>query len=213
MRGVKGQMTLKEYSLKEVDVRLRLHDGGNALYSAEPMDSPEHAVNVMREFLSEMDREYLCIVNLDVRQRPINFNVVAIGSTTSCQVPIQNVMKAAILSNAAGIILMHNHPSGSVSPSFEDHDITQRIIAAGQVIGIPCVDHVIVAGNRVFSFCRETDLFDREYVVSARSIGNAAEAVPVKDRLAAMEMKKAERSSEKPDTLRREKRNRKVSER
>lgn len=213
MRGVKGQMTLKEYSLKEVDVRLRLHDGGNALYSAEPMDSPEHAVNVMREFLSEMDREYLCIVNLDVRQRPINFNVVAIGSTTSCQVPIQNVMKAAILSNAAGIILMHNHPSGSVSPSFEDHDITQRIIAAGQVIGIPCVDHVIVAGNRMFSFCRETDLFDREYVVSAKGAGNVAGVIPVKDRLSVMKKKAQKKENEKADITPRNRRVRRTGER
>lgn len=140
-------MTMADkYELKQVQVRLRLAEA-EPLYSAEAITSPEKAANVMAGVLSEMDREYCCVVNLDGSNHPINFNIVSIGDVNHAAVPIQNVFKAAILSNASSIMLLHNHPSGSLNPSNDDIELTKRIIEAGKIMNIPVLDHLVIIGG------------------------------------------------------------------
>ncbi|MCI9279102.1 MAG: JAB domain-containing protein [Lachnospiraceae bacterium] len=134
------------YSLKQVRVMLKLCEA-EPLYSTEQLKGPDQATEVMADALARLDREYCCVVNLDSMLRPINFNVVSIGGISRTLVPVQNVFKAAILSNAAGIMLFHNHPSGSLTPSREDVLLTQRLVKAGQLMEIPVLDHVIVGGG------------------------------------------------------------------
>lgn len=134
------------YGLKEVQVRLKLSEG-TTLYSAEPLSDPTSAVRLMASALKEMDREYFCVVNMDTRLRAINFNIVSIGGLNQCQVPIQNVFKASLLSNSSTLLLVHNHPSGSISPSQADIEVTERLIEAGKLLEIPVQDHIIVAGG------------------------------------------------------------------
>lgn len=136
-----------KYELKQVQVRLKLTEK-EPLYSTEPMEDPASAANVMAEAMSQLDREFCCVVNLDTRLIPINFNVVSIGGINSAEVPVQNVFKAAILSNAASVMLLHNHPSGQVEPSRDDRLLTARLLEAGKLMGIPVVDHIIIGcGN------------------------------------------------------------------
>ena len=134
------------YSLKQVRVMLKLCEA-EPLYSTEQLKGPDQATEVMADALSRLDREHCCVVNLDSMLRPINFNVVSIGGISRTLVPVQNVFKAAILSNAAGIMLFHNHPSGSLTPSREDVLLTQRLVRAGQLMEIPVLDHIIVGGG------------------------------------------------------------------
>ena len=136
-----------EYELKQVKVRLKLAEA-EPLYSTEQITTPDKAAEVMAQALSQMDREYCCVVNLDGANHPINFNVVSIGDVNQAHVPIQNVFKSAILSNASSIMMFHNHPSGSVQASREDIDVTKRLIEA------PVLDHIIVGGGTAerFSF-------------------------------------------------------------
>ena len=152
----------QEFELKQVRVQLR---EAEPVYSTDQISSPEDAVRVMSDTLAMMDREYCCVVNLDNRNRPINFNVVSIGDVNSAIVPIQNVFKAAILSNAHAILLAHNHPSGDLSPSREDEILTEKLIYAGKIMNINVLDHVIVGGNegKHYSF-RENEgfLFEAE---------------------------------------------------
>ena len=122
-----------EYELKQVKVRLKLAEA-EPLYSTEQITTPDKAAEVMAQALSQMDREYCCVVNLDGANHPINFNVVSIGDVNQAHVPIQNVFKSAILSNASSIMMFHNHPSGSVQASREDIDVTKRLIEAGKVV-------------------------------------------------------------------------------
>ena len=96
----------QEYELKQVKVRLMLAEA-EPLYSTERLTTPDRAVEVMSDALAQMDREYCCVVNLDAANRPINFNVVSIGDVSRTQIPVQNVFKSAILSNAAGILIFH----------------------------------------------------------------------------------------------------------
>ena len=147
-RWLKGRVTLMAdlYELKQVQVRLRLSEA-EPLYSTEKITTPDKAAAVMAGALSEMDREYCCVVNLDGSNHPINFNIVSIGDVNHAAVPVQNVFKAAILSNASAIMLFHNHPSGSLDPSKDDVELTKRIIEAGKIMNIPVIDHVIIAGG------------------------------------------------------------------
>ena len=147
----------EEYELKQVKVRLKLAEA-DPIYSTEQITTPDKAAEVMAQVLSQMDREYCCVVNLDGANHPINFNVVSIGDVNQAHVPIQNVFKSAILSNAASIMMFHNHPSGSVKASREDIDVTKRLIEAGKIMNIPVLDHIIVGGGTKerFSFREES---------------------------------------------------------
>lgn len=131
--------------LKKVEVRLKLTEG-NGLYSREPIENAETAVRVMAEAMAGLDREEVCVVNMDGKGHPINFNVVSIGSLNGSIIPIGNVFKTAILSNAASILLMHNHPSSDVSMSRQDESVTKQLMYAGQIMGIDVLDHIIVGG-------------------------------------------------------------------
>jgi len=95
-----------QYKLSEVRVKLA---EGTALYSTQPMDSPQSAVRCMADMLSELDREYLCVVNMDNKLHPINYNIVSIGGINTAPAPMTNIFKSAILSNASSIMLLHNH--------------------------------------------------------------------------------------------------------
>jgi len=151
-----GQYNLGDYQLQEVNVRLCLKEGA-VLYSTAPLSHPEAARDVMRDVLKDLDREMVCVVNLDNKMKPINYNVVSIGSIDQSMVPIQNVYKSSILSNAASIMLLHNHPSGDVSPSSPDFDVTKKLIEAGKLMGIPVIDHLIIGGMNgdIYSFRTE----------------------------------------------------------
>lgn len=131
--------------LKRVEVRLKLTEE-NGLYSNEPIDRAETAVRVMAEAMAGLDREEVCVVNMDGKGHPINFNVVSIGSLNGSIIPMGNVFKTAILSNAASILLMHNHPSSDVSMSRQDENVTKQLMYAGQIMGIDVLDHIIVSG-------------------------------------------------------------------
>lgn len=137
-------MEERTYPLKEVRVYL---EQGRTLYSKDRLDNAMSAAAIMQREMSRYDREVVCIVNMNTALQPINFNVVSMGTLSCSLVDIPNVLKASILSNAASFMVFHNHPSGNTAPSEEDLEITKRLILAGHLIGIPCIDHVIIAGN------------------------------------------------------------------
>lgn len=141
--------------LKQVAIRLVEQP---PLYSETPMDGPEAAVRVMHDLLADMDREVFCIVNLQSDLRPINMNIVSVGALDHTIAHPREIFKSAILSNASRILLAHNHPSGVLTPSNEDIQTTARIQEAGELMGIPLVDHIIVAkGQEYYSF-KEKDV-------------------------------------------------------
>ena len=159
------QIALDDYSFKRVEVRLCLKDG-DPYYSAESVTSPEVAVNIMAEIMKDLDREMVAVINLDAKNRPLNYNIVSIGSINQSLAPIQNIMKSAILSNAASIIVMHNHPSGEATPSRADIQVTERLVEAGKLMELPMLDHIIVGegGDERYSFrCGHPELFEGEY--------------------------------------------------
>lgn len=113
------------------------------LYSKEPMNNPDAAIRVMNEFLSQMDRELFCIVNLQADLTPINMNIVTVGSLNEALINPREIFKSAILSNAHSMMLIHNHPSGNLTPSTSDIQTTARMQELGELMGISLVDHII----------------------------------------------------------------------
>ena len=120
----------RHYKLKEVCVRLA---DGHPLYSDVPLSSPPAARDVMCRELSGYDREVLCVVNLNTRLKPINFNIVSVGELGQSIASIPNILKSGILSNAGSFLLLHNHPSGDVTPSADDILTTRKVIEAGKL--------------------------------------------------------------------------------
>ena len=152
------------HELKQVDVRLKLTDK-ESVFSRETIDTPEKAVSVLAPVLAELDREEVCVVNLDGKGRPINFNIVSIGSINASLVIGREVYKSAVLSNAARVILLHNYPSSSLAPSREDREVTGKMMYAGIFLDIELQDHIIVAGRTGETFSMREhlpELFDRK---------------------------------------------------
>lgn len=127
-----------------------------ALNDAMPeAKSPNGAARILQQFIAGKDRECLMTIHLDARHRALSVEVVSIGTLTMAPVHPREVFKAAILSNAAAIIIGHNHPSGDIEPSPEDEAVLERLHEAGKVIGIPLLDFLIVSGSDHWS-ARET---------------------------------------------------------
>lgn len=135
-----------QHELNQVEVRLKLTDKAG-VFSMERIDTPEKAVSVLAPVLAELDREEVCVVNLDGKGRPINFNVVSIGSVNTSLVTGRELYKTAILSNAAGMIMLHNHPSSDLQMSVSDRNVTEKMMYASLLLDIEFYDHVIVAGE------------------------------------------------------------------
>lgn len=132
-----------------------IRDGGRPTFNRLRIMSSKDIYNIyntMRGYFSAHDREEFVIVGLDGKNRTIFFNSVSVGCLTSSIVHPREVFKMAILGNAVSLILCHNHPSGDPTPSPEDIDITKRLTAAGELLGIKILDHVIFGDDTYLSF-------------------------------------------------------------
>ncbi|NLC73647.1 MAG: JAB domain-containing protein [Clostridiales bacterium] len=173
-----GQYSIADYQMKQVEVRLKLMDGP-AYYSKTPLAKPADAARVMCDVMKDLDREWVCVVNMDNHLKPVNFNVVSIGSINSSLAPIQNIIKSGVLSNTNNLMLMHNHPSGDIEPSNEDYKLTKRLLEACKIMDMCVVDHLIIGSGTgdVYSFREHyTDLFtskdlDLDYLHSMTDVG------------------------------------------
>lgn len=122
--------------------------------------SPRNAFDLVENMFKGLDREMVVAAYLNTKQEPLAISKISIGSLNSSIVHPREILKAAILSNAASFILYHNHPSGDYrTPSKEDISITKRIKEAGEVIGIQLLDHLIVYEDKFMSMKEHNYLF------------------------------------------------------
>jgi len=113
---------------------------------------PARVYELMRP-LAHAEREEFHVVLLDVRGRLIKTARIAEGSLTQCPVSPRDALREPVRLGAHGVIFVHNHPSsGDPSPSAEDADLTERLRAASELVGVLARDHVIVATGGYFSF-------------------------------------------------------------
>lgn len=150
-----------EFKLNTVSVRL-VKDA--PIYSEHRIKSPQDAVDVLGQHLCEMDREVVCVINLKSDNTPINCHFVSMGALNQTLAHPRELFKSSILSNAANMIIIHNHPSGTLTPSKEDTILTDRMIQLCKMLGIPLLDHIIVGSDnsKYFSF-KEKDMMTNPY--------------------------------------------------
>src|SRR6056297_744150 len=117
--------------------------------------SPQDVSALVMEDMRYYKKEYFKIILLDTKNKVIDIMTISIGSLNSSIVHPREVFLEAVKKSSASIVLLHNHPSGEVQPSREDINITQRLIKAGEIMGIKVLDHIIIGDGKYLSFKEE----------------------------------------------------------
>jgi DNA repair protein RadC len=112
------------------------------------INGPYEARDWLVRYFQGKDREHLVVMHLDASHQVVSVEVVSVGTLTFAVVHPREIFKGAILANAKGIILAHNHPSGDPTPSKEDRNIFEKLKLAGDVLGITLVDFLVVSGTQ-----------------------------------------------------------------
>ena len=149
--------TTMRYEMEQVSIRMVKEP---PLISDRPITGPDSAVDIIGEYLGDFDRELMVLVNLRNDGKPINMNIMSIGTINASIACPREALKASILSNAAAIMLFHNHPSGNLTPSREDIMTTDKMIKAYRLLDIQVLDHIIIGPDRQFYSMRARDTFD-----------------------------------------------------
>ena len=105
--------------------------------------------------IAKEPQENLLVILLDNKNRLLNYKIMFKGTSSSSLVEPKEIFNYAVRERAAKLIIMHNHPSGIITPSKEDIELTNRINLSGRLIGIPLVDHLITCGDKYYSFYEE----------------------------------------------------------
>lgn len=137
---------------------LKLVREGSILYETRRISSPKDAVGIGQQFLEDADREQVIVCCLDTKNQPLSISVVSMGILNSSLIHPREIFKTAILTNAASLILYHNHPSGETEASTEDINITKRIKEAGVLMGIELIDHIIIGSEGRYLSLKEEGL-------------------------------------------------------
>lgn len=137
---------------------LKLVRESSVTYAVRRINGPDNLVGLVKEFLEDADREKCLAVYLNNKNEPNAIHVVSVGTLNSSLIHPREVFKAALLCNAASVILVHNHTSGDLTPSREDVEITKRLAEAGRMLGIEVLDHVVVGDSGRFVSLKERGL-------------------------------------------------------
>jgi len=113
---------------------------------ATAVETPEDVYNLSKR-IHRLKKEHFLAYLLDARNALIAEETISVGTLTMAVVHPREVFEPAIRHSAAGIVLVHNHPSGDPTPGDEDRRLTERLVQAGKLMGIEILDHVIVTHN------------------------------------------------------------------
>ena len=146
MKGIGPTRAARLKATFEIGRRLQV-----AMPEEKPkIKSPADAANLLMMDMMALEQEHLKVVILDTQNHVLKVHTAYIGSLNTAVVRPCELFREAIRLNAAAIIVLHNHPSGSPDPSAEDVYVTRQIVEAGKLLGIDCLDHIVVGANR---FC------------------------------------------------------------
>lgn len=136
--------------LAAVELGKRVH---NSTVAYRPViDSTADAGILLEGRMRHLDREHFCVILLNSNNAIISIETIAIGTLTNVLAHPREVFKQAIRQSASTVLLAHNHPSGDYLPSDDDIMLTERLVEAGNIIGIPVVDHIIIGQDGYYSF-------------------------------------------------------------
>lgn len=117
--------------------------------------TPHDVARLAAEMIGDKESEHLIVLLMNSKNKVIGMERVYVGNVSAALVRVGELFRAAIRLNACGIVLAHNHPSGEVEPSPEDLHLTAEVIAAGRLLDIAVLDHVIVAEGGAFLSLRD----------------------------------------------------------
>ena len=135
---------------QDLKVRVELVRDGD--YHVGPVIKCSKDAGKLMQYLVKKDREHFICIHLNTRNIVVGIETVAIGTLNACGISSREVFKAAILSSAAGVILVHNHVSGNPLASEDDVEITKGLVKSGKILGIEVLDHIIIGDKEHFSF-------------------------------------------------------------
>lgn len=140
-------------------VSVHLVREGRMKYSVrECLKSPDILYRQFSKLFRHQMQEKLVAVFVDTQLIPLGVQIAGIGTGNSCVTDIAGIFRAAILSGAEGIFLMHNHPSGTLEPSKQDIDVTDTMIKVGEFMKIPVLDHLIMTDEYYHSLKESEDV-------------------------------------------------------
>lgn len=149
--GDEGQpRALRLKVIKPVFETTTVHESAGPYLSGRPLKSSDAVFELFR-YLQQETKELMFSVHLDSKNQLLCVELVSVGSLNASTVHPREVFKSVLLSSAAGLIMIHNHPSGDPTPSREDHDITKRLKEASELLGIRLLDHIVI-GETCSSF-------------------------------------------------------------
>ena len=132
-------------------IKLQVIQIGEQSINIEKIDNAEKAASLVNQYLQSSDKEMLIVICVDSKCKPLSIETVSIGCIdTTFAVPC-NIYKNAILSNAYGIFVFHNHVSGESQPSKDDILATNSIEEVVRLVGIKLIDHIIIGSNNYTS--------------------------------------------------------------
>ena len=161
----KIEVTKKRESKRRIEIvslrvvkDLELVREGSIDYLPRRLSSPNDAVDLCKHFLDDLPEERMIVISLDTKNQFNNVSIVSIGTLNSSLAHPREIFKVAVKSNAANLIVAHNHPSGNPEPSKEDIDITKRLREAGDILGIRLLDHIIIGDEGRYVSLKEMDI-------------------------------------------------------
>lgn len=113
--------------------------------------SPQDAYEFLRSEMENLDHEQMRTIHLNTKQRILSSRLIYQGSVHTTVIRIGELFRYAIIDNATGIIVCHNHPSGDPTPSPEDAAVTREIVKAGQLLDIDVIDHIVIGKGKFVS--------------------------------------------------------------
>lgn len=137
---------MESINIREVNVQYGKATEYNTITSANGV------VEFLRKIAPNNSQEHVIALYLDGKHAPIGYSVVCTGLANSCPVHPREIFQRAVLLGACAVVMAHNHPSGSAVRSREDDKVTKDIAAAGKLLGIRLLDHIIFTDSDYFSY-------------------------------------------------------------
>lgn len=131
-------------------------------FNADVIHDPSSLITWLRSELGMELQEKFMVVYLNSQNRILSSKVLFIGTVNESKVYPREIFREALLSGSTSVILVHNHPSGELIPSFEDIRLTERMVSAGRIMGVRVLDHLIITRNGWLSMAGESLLSGME---------------------------------------------------
>lgn len=147
IHGINQAKACEILAVAELSRRMALEE----VYETDVVDQPARLVEWLRRELGDAKQEHFLVVFLDTKNHILGHKVCFIGSLDRSVVHPREIFKEAVAYSAARIIAVHNHPSGDVTPSENDLQVTTSLEEAGVLMGIPLLDHIIISHRNFYS--------------------------------------------------------------